>query len=117
MAVSVIEGLAQGGASIEDQLAAGEAEVRKRFPEYFSRPEPKSEVRLSDVPRRDPPAVAGGSRTSGGGGKPKEKGWGDIPSFERGEMEKHFVRKFVRSGMTQDDARAKLAASYWSEKA
>lgn len=100
---------AEGG-SIRDQLAEAEKVVRKRYPEHFETPR---ETRLSDV-RKEPPQVASGNR--GPATTPKDKSWTEIPRADRDQAEKHFLKRFMGRGMTQDQARAKYAASYWANK-
>lgn len=126
IAVNAIRRAEQNGATIEDALQAGEAAARRRFPEHFddvqpvnrqpeARPEPRREARLSDV-RPAPPVLAEGSRGSGANTRPKEKGWADIPSAGRSQMEQ-FVKRGMRRGLTETQARNELAARYWSTQA
>lgn len=116
LAVTAINRAAQSGATIEAQLEAGEAAARKRFPEHFgAQTTPPTEIRLSEH-RPTPPALAGGSRGGGRTQAAKEKGWMDIPSTERNQMTR-FVRDATRKGLSEADATARLAASYWREKA
>lgn len=115
MAVAEINRVAQSGASIEDQLAAGEAKVKRRFPEYFGqaeeREEPKKEVRLSE--RTPPPALQGGTR--GAGSHTKEKGFNDIAAGDRALFDKHFRRKY-ETYLKPEEAQAKYAKAYWANK-
>lgn len=119
------------GATIEEQLQAGEAEARRRFPEHFDiapaprlapepqpqpTPEPapvRQEARFSEV--RTPPQMARGSR-GGGPSVPKEKGWMDIPAADRSQMTR-FVKSAVRKGLTEAEATRRLAYNYWDTKA
>lgn len=118
----------RAGATIEEQLQAGEVAVRKRFPEHFddiqpfrreehrpepARAEPQREVRLSEI-RPPAPSFAEGSR-SGGRTQPKEKGWMDIPAVDRSQMTR-FVKRALRKGQTEKQATDFLAASYWGLK-
>lgn len=108
VAVEITKSKAREGLSVEDQLAAAEAEVRRRFPEYFpGQVQERREERLSE---RKPPVVAEGSR----GAPPvkRDKGWGDIPTGVRSQVGK-FIRSYMASGMTEDAARARYAGSYW----
>lgn len=118
----------RAGATIEEQLQAGEVAARKRFPEHFddiqpfrreepsseSVREPRREVRLSEV-RPPAPSLAEGSRSGGGRTQPKEKGWMDIPSVDRSQMQQ-FVKRALRKGQTEKQATDFLAASYWGLK-
>ena len=122
MAVRAIESAANSGADIDMQLQAGEAAVRRRFPEYFddapvTRTEPRreqAETKLSDL---RPPSLASGSRSgSATRTQPKEKGWMDIPSADRNQMQP-FIKKFIRRGMTQGEAQDAYARTYWKEQA
>lgn len=114
VAVARVNRLAQQGASIEEQLEAAESEVRKRFPEHFGmREQPREEVRLSET-RRAPPMVATGNR--GGSTTPKEKGFADIPAGDRALYARHFQKRFESQGLKTEDAQARWAKSYWSNK-
>ncbi len=117
MAVGVINRLAAQGVSIDEQLEAAAAQVKKRFPEHFGQAEPlrNEEVRLSETRRAAPPAVQAGTRGAGSGGS-KEKGFGDVPPGDQALYRKHFERAFMGQGLTQDQAQAKYAASYWRNK-
>lgn len=107
------------GGGIETQLAAGEDAVRKRFPEHFgvvARIEPQeTETRLSET-RMTPPQVQGGSR-GGTQQRPKEKGWGDLPSAARSQMAKAVQRAVRNHGKTEAEAQSFIARAYWSEQA
>lgn len=127
LAKQVAERSSRAGATTEEQLAAAETAVRKRFPEHFDpaveeKPrredsEPREEVRLSDSRQRAaiPPAVAGGSR--GGTGAQKEKGFADISQGDQALYRKHFQRRFEGRGMTTEQAQEKYAKSYWRTQA
>jgi len=125
LAANAMRRAEQAGASIEDQLLAGETAARKRFPEHFDdyrpepaqrrepEPEPKREVRLSEV-RQPPPVLHEGSR----GGRPqapKEKGWNEIPAADRTQMTQ-FVKKAMKKGLTEAEATGRLARTYWEVK-
>ena len=76
-------------------------------------PEPRREVRLSEV-RQPPPVLHEGSR----GGRPqapKEKGWNEIPAADRTQMTQ-FVKKAMRKGLTEAEATGRLARTYWEVK-
>ena len=114
VAAAICDQEAAKGASIEDQLERAEAEVRRRFPEHFStmeREEP-AERRLSEI--RKAPSVQPGNR-----GTPprssKANGWNDIPSGDRVQLSK-FVKKMATHNLSEADAQARLAASYWANK-
>lgn len=116
LARNVIERSARAGATIEEQLQAGEEAVKRRFPEHFEitpQVEPQREARLSEV--RTPPQVQGGSR---GAVVPrsKEKGWADIPAGDRGQMERGVERRARAHGKTVEEVRAWTAANYWREQ-
>lgn len=115
LAAAEIQRVGATGASVEDQLAAGEAKARKLFPHYFGqaeeREEPKKEVRLSE--RTPPPALQGGTR--GTGSHTKEKGFGEIPAGDRALYDKHFRRKY-ETYLKPDEAQAKYAKAYWANK-
>jgi hypothetical protein len=126
--VAAIKRAEKSGASIEEQLQAGEAAAKRRFPELFDdvpqarredpRPEPRQErqeVRLSEV-RPPAPQVAGGSRGGNGPVAKKEKGWMDIPSVERAQMTR-FVRSAQRKGISAEEAQNRMARTYWEDKA
>lgn len=110
LAVNEINRLAAQNLSIPDQLEAAEAKVRKRFPEHFDPPPQREEIRET----RKPPAVTGGSR--GTGAAPKEKGFGDIPGADRQQYQRYFAKRFESQGLTPEQAQAKYAKSYWSNK-
>jgi hypothetical protein len=114
LAVNEIERLARAGASIEDQLAAAETKVRKRFPEHFGQAEVRPEPEVQPEPRRAPPAVQGGTRTSEA--RTREKGFADIPPGDRALYQKHFARRFEESTGSKEAAEKKYAASYWRNK-
>ena len=114
VAAAICDQEAANGASIEDQLERAETEVRRRFPEHFSvmdREEPEMR-RLSEI--RKPPSVQPGNR-----GTPprssKSNGWNDIPSGDRVQLSK-FVKKMATHNLSEADAQARLAASYWANK-
>lgn len=128
VARAITQRVEKAGGTIDDQLAAATAEIRKRFPEHFPgatrepvREEPRretprepaqTEVRLSDSRRvQTAPAVSEGSR--GGAGATKEKGWNDVPKAEREIFSQKLERQFVNRGLKPEEARAKWAASYW----
>ena len=117
-AVAAINQAAAEKLSIEEQLAAGEEVVRRLYPQHFGptngHSAPSGEARLSDV--RPAPVVHGGSRSNGGGAV-REKGWADIPAQGRKEMQR-FVNKWTREhNMTEAQAQAKIATSYWRTQA
>ena len=114
LAAAICDREASKGASHEEQLERAEQEVRKRFPEHFGETmrENNVEKRLSDV--RTAPAVQSGTR-----GQPtrsrRENGWDEIPSGDRQQLDK-FVKKMSTHSLSQKDAQARLAASYWANK-
>ncbi len=117
LAVNEIQRLAGQGASVDDQLQAAEAKIRKRFPEHFGqaeRTESREEVPLSESRHnRTPPAVQAGTR--GGEIRTKEKGFTDIPPGDRALYQRHFAKRFEQT-MKPEDAQKKYAASYWANK-
>jgi hypothetical protein len=119
VAVAAITRATKAGESIEAQLQAGEAAVRRRYPEHFGAASPsetrQTETRLSDI-RPAAPAVTGGSRGTGLRTPTKEKGWMDIPQTERSQMQR-FVTSAMRKGQTEAQATSFLATAYWREKA
>lgn len=119
LATAEVNRLAQQGASIEDQLAAAEAKVKKRFPEYFGQAEVRhepDEVKAPDVRRQAPiaPQVQAGTRSTDS--RPKAKTFADIPPGDRALFDKHFRRRFEGQLGSKDAAEQKYAASYWREK-
>jgi hypothetical protein len=108
--VSVINRAASEGKSISAQLDAAEQSVKRRFPEYFNG---GGEQRLSDVRRSapTPPAVQAGTRATTT--TPREKGFAEIPSQDRQTFRATLLTKFMSRGMTQAQAEASYAASYW----
>ena len=102
------------GATIEQQLQAGEDAVKRRFPEHFEpEVEPQREARLSEI--RTPPQVQGGSRGAVIQ-RTKEKGWVDIPAGDRGQMERGVERRARAHGKSVEEVRAWTAANYWREQ-
>lgn len=119
LATREVNRLAQQGASIEDQLAAAEAKVKKRFPEYFGQAETRrepEEVRAPDARRQAPipPQVQAGTRSTDA--KPKAKTFGDIPAGDRAQFDRYFRKRFEGQLGSKEAAEAKYAASYWREK-
>lgn len=119
MATTEVNRLAAQGASIEDQLAAAEAKVKKRFPEHFGQAETRrepEEVRTPDVRREAPiaPKVQGGTRSTDS--RPRARTFADIPPGDRALFDKHFRRRFEGQLGSKDAAETKYAASYWREK-
>lgn len=129
LAAHEINRLAASGASIEDQLAAAETKVKRRFPEYFDQAEDREEpreTRLSES-RRIAPAVQAGTRNGTQMQQPKEKAFGDVPRDVQASYRKYFAKKFeeaarnegLRMGkpITPEQARmageTRYAASYW----
>jgi hypothetical protein len=88
--------------------------VRKRFPEHFGQAEVRPEPEVQPEPRRAPPAVQGGTRTSEA--RTREKGFADIPPGDRALYQKHFARRFEESTGSKEAAEKKYAASYWRNK-
>ncbi len=114
LARNVIERALLAGATIEQQLQAGEDAVKRRFPEHFEmQAEPQREAKLSEV--RTPPQVQGGSR---GAVVPrsKEKGWTDIPPAVRGQMERSVNRIARAHNKTVAEVQGWTAANYWREQ-
>ncbi len=119
LAAHEINRLAASGASIEDQLAAAETKVKRRFPEYFDQAEDREdrrdtqvETRLSES-RRIAPAVQAGTRNGTQMQQTKEKGFGDIPRDDQASYRKYFAKRFESTGLKPAEAEAKYAASYW----
>ena len=101
---------------IAEQLEAAEQEVRRRFPEHFGQAETHEEpreTRLSEV--RRPPPMANGSR--GPGSTPKEKGFSDIPAGDRATFNQKLLKHFRSRNMSEAEAQAKYAQSYWRDQA
>ena len=120
LAVTVCDEQARAGKSVEDQLEAAEAEVRRRFPEHFPQAAPvvdsreeTGETRLSQV--RTPPQVQPGQRGSAPPVKTQGPGWNDIPAADRQSLSK-FVKKMATHNVSEADAQKRLAASYWKNK-
>lgn len=113
LAIAEVNRVAAQGGTIEDQLKAAEAKVRKRFPEHFGEVKPDREevsLRESNV---KPPAVQSGTR--GGNSTPKVKGFNDIPAGDRALYQKHFARRYEQT-MKAEDAQKKYANAYWANK-
>lgn len=114
LAGSVTERLAKAGASMSEQLAAAEEEVRKRYPEHFGQAEPHED---REVPLREsrhianPPAIQAGTR--GGDTRTREKGFGDMAPGDRAIFAKTFLKTYVASGLSREQAEARYAKSYW----
>lgn len=111
------------GASIEAQLEAAEAEVRKRFPEHFGqddhiRTNGNGEVRLSD---RRAPVVEGGTRAAAPL-RSRTKTWNDIPGQDRHQMSASSPNRpsqlamFTRKFGDENKAKIAMAQSYWREQ-
>lgn len=117
MAVNEINRAAQAGASIEDQLSAAEAKIKKRFPEYFGQAErieePKEATLRETRHAATPPVVNQGTR--GADVRTREKGFADIPAGDRALYQRHFAKRF-ESTMKPEDAQKRYAASYWANK-
>lgn len=122
LAITIMSERHGAKATIDDQLEAAEAEVRKRFPEHFPEarresppkeiPPRQEEVRMSESKRvQQAPAVQEGSR--GGNGAVKAKGWNDIPSADRSMFQTKLEKAFLNRGLKPEEARAKWAQSYW----
>lgn len=118
MAVIEINRQAAQGKSIEEQLEAAEAKVKKRFPEHFGQAERTEERK--EVPIREsrhvanPPAVNPGTR--GGEVRSKEKGFNDIPVGDRALYTKHFAKRFEQNLGSPEAAQKRYAATYWANK-
>jgi len=120
LARTVVDREVKAGRTYSEQLAAAEAEVRKRFPEHFGGAppdlgEPRGETRLSDLARREPPQMAEGQRGGSSRRADKAKGWAEIPSLDREAM-KPFFKRFRSRGWEDPKIQAELAASYWANK-
>ena len=110
------------GASIEAQLEAAEAEVRKRFPEHFGQDDHRTngngEVRLSD---RRAPVVEGGTRAAAPL-RSRTKTWNDIPGQDRYQMSASSPNRpsqlamFTRKFGDENKAKIAMAQSYWREQ-
>lgn len=100
LAIEAAQEVADTGGTVAAQLAAGEAEVQKRFPELFGDEPPE------DKPSRAPPAVQGGQRSSTTA--PRKRGWSDIPAAARAVMTPKILKSFNQS-------EAEYAEAYWAE--
>lgn len=119
VAAAICDREAQAGKSIQDQLEAAEREVRRRFPEHFAgsmREEEPVTASLREVARETnrAPGVQPGNRGTSVRAK-GPPGWNDIPSGDRVQLSK-FVRKMASHKLSEGDAQARLAASYWANK-
>lgn len=102
VAIAAAEKVFKLGGTVAEQVAAGEKEARKRFPELFEDGEADE-----PPPRRQPPAVEGGRRAASTGA-PRERGWADLPAAVRSSITPSYLRTF---GLTQDEA----AKAYFKE--
>jgi len=105
VALEAAQEVFENGGSTAEQLAAAEAEVRKRFPEHFGEDAPSERTNGQG---RQPPAVQGGQRTASSA--PRKRGWSDIPQAARDAATRAFIRKGL---LTEQD----YAETYWSENA
>lgn len=106
--------LAAEGRPVPEQLAEARAAVMRRFPEHAGqagRSEP-TETRLSEV--RPRPPVQAGSR--GPASAPRERGWGDLPAAAR-TAAVPFVKAYRSRGLSEAEAQARYAGSYWRDQA
>jgi hypothetical protein len=120
VAAAVTERLHSQGKSNAEQLEAAEAEVKRRFPEYFGQAEVRrepDEVKAPDVRRQAPiaPQVQAGTRGSDGS-RQRVRTFADINPSDRALFDKHFRKRFEAQLGSKDAAEAKYAASYWREK-
>lgn len=104
VAIAAAQKVADSGGSVAAQLAAGETEVRKRFPEYRDDAEQDDD----EPPARVPPAVQGGQRTASAA--PRKKGWNDLPKDVQRTMTAKHLKSF---GLTSEE----YAESYFKENA
>jgi hypothetical protein len=89
---------------VRDQLAAADAEVRKRFPELFEPPrrgdpeeheDPPEPAQGRREPRTPPPDLAGGSRSGGGAAKAKAGTFEGLPADVQATFDRTFRTKGV----------------------
>lgn len=104
---------AKAGASIAEQLEAGENAARKRFPEHFPS-ERRQEEHQEQRQERKPPVVAEGGRTTRT--QSKDKSFADIPPADKAEYRRRFAKKYESMGMKPEDAEARYARAYWNNK-
>lgn len=102
VAIAAAQKVADSQGSVADQVAAGEKEVRKRFPELFD------DAPVDEPTGRTPPAVQGGQRTAAPA--PRKKGWSDVPQAARASWPASRLKKF---NLTE----AEFAESYFKENA
>ena len=112
VAAAAMERARRTGAGVDEQLAAADAVIAKRFPELTGAPV------ISPSPTREEPTLARAPLVQGGSRAvtvraSAEKGWADMPVADRRTYERGFLRQMTRMGMTEDEARKKLARSYW----
>lgn len=100
LAIEAAQEVVDTGGSVAEQIAAGEREVKKRFPELFDDATP------DDKPGKGAPVVQGGQRTANPA--PRKKGWADLPASVRQTMNPKMLKTF---GMNE----AEYAESYWQE--
>jgi hypothetical protein len=117
IATAEVNRLAQQGASIEDQLAAAEAKVKKIFPQHFGATAERKEPEAKPDARRAapiPPQQHGGTRSAAA--PSRSKSFADIPAGDRAQFDKHFRKGFEQRLGSKDAAEQRYAATYWREK-
>lgn len=103
-AVSVCQREAAKGKSVEDQLAAVDVAMKKRFPELVG----------GTVERKEPPVVNAPGR---GTLKPKGKTFADLPAEVKTAAEKFAKLAKDKHGVDPEKTKATYAADYWGEQA
>lgn len=106
-AITISQRLAGQGKSVAEQLEAASTGVRKRFPELFADAPPPN-------PRKDPPSLHSPSAARG---KPKEKGFADLPADAKAAAESHAKLAASRFGANPEEIKATYAADYFSARA
>lgn len=101
VAIAAAQKVVDSGGSVADQVAAGEKEVRKRFPELFEEADDEPTGRAA-------PIVQGGQRTAAPA--PKKQGWNELPQAVRAAWTPARQKKFGLSP-------AEIATSYFEENA
>lgn len=105
-AISISQRLAGQGKSVEDQLEAAAAGVRKRFPELFDTAGSKP------PPKKDPPALhAPGS----GAKRTRAKGFADLPDNVKAAAESHARLAHSRFNIDPEKAKQDYARDYFSD--
>lgn len=106
-AITISQRLAGQGKSVAEQLEAASTGVRKRFPELFA-------DALQTNPRKDPPSLHAPSAARG---KPKEKGFADLPAAAKAAAESHAKLVASKFGVAEDKAKQDYARDYFDQMA